>query len=134
MDSNGSCVSAVLLGEHAHQWTPSSRLASQDIRGSIGLVHAHVVLFHVRKPKALVLAESGELVPGARIVGLLDRDNTVVHSATSGACPSGERTEREGDSRERERVDRRRRLSWCRWRSALAFGAASASMRTSAPC
>jgi len=110
MDSNGSCVSAVLLGEHAHQWTPSSRLASQDIHGSIGLVHAHVVLFHVRKPKALVLAESGELVPGTRIVGRLDRDNTVVHNATSGACPSGERTEREGDSRERERADQRQRL------------------------
>jgi hypothetical protein len=129
MDSNGSCVSTVLLGEHAHQWTPSSRLASQDIRRSIGLVHAHVILFHVRKPKALVLEESGELVPGARIVGLLDRDNTVVHNATSGACPSGERTERE-----RERADRRRRLSWCRRRLAPAFGAASASMRTSAPC
>ena len=28
-----------------------------------------------------------------------DRDSTVAHSATSGACPSGERTERKGESR-----------------------------------
>ena len=83
VDSNGSCVSAVLLGEHAHQWTPSSRLSSQDIHGSIGLVHAHVVLFHARKPKALVLAESGELVPGARIVGRSWTATAIARSRTA---------------------------------------------------